>query len=73
MRGLCHKLEHPGPVEEEIMCRLLAREAFSMKQFVDAVEAWRAHPERLQKTAEAEAKNSDLLEAYARVGQHVIH
>jgi len=79
LHGLCKELKSLGAIERPIMARLLAREAISVRQFVDAVEAWRAHPERLSAhgtRAEASmpsAINSALLQAYGEVTSHAIH
>jgi len=47
LRGLYRELTRLGMIEKPIMDRLLDRKAISVRQIVDAVEAWRAHPERL--------------------------
>jgi len=73
LHGLCKELTRLGAIEAPIMARLLARDAVSVRQFVDAVEAWRAHPERLQEATPPAAINSALLQAYGEVTSHAIH
>ena len=73
LHGLCKELTRLGAIEAPIMARLLERETVSVRQFVDAVEAWRAHPERLQEAAAPMTTNSALLQAYGEVTSHAIH
>ncbi len=67
LRGLCKELMRLGTVEKPIMTRLLARDAISVLQLVDIVEALRAHPERLQDDTPRTIGNSALLKAYSEV------
>ncbi len=83
LRGLCLELKRLGAIEEPIMMRLLDREAMSVRQLVEAVEAWRAHPERLSACAHAQAGLREApsvqsnpgvaLLAYGEVASHVVH
>jgi len=73
LRGLSKELTRLGSIESTIMTRLLARESISVLQLVEAVEAWRSHPERLQEIKPQATANSTVLEAYSEVGKHVVH
>ncbi|MDQ6996101.1 MAG: IS21 family transposase [Mariprofundus sp.] len=72
LRGLCRELKRLGAIEPPIMARLLDREAMSVRQLVEAVEAWRAHPQRLQEEAPAQGNPAALL-AYGEVASHAVH
>jgi len=72
LRGLCLELKRLGVIEMPIMMRLLDREAMSVRQLVEAVEAWRAHPQRLQEEAPVQGNPAALL-AYGKVAAHAVH
>jgi len=72
LRGLCRELKRLGVIEMPIMARLLDREAMSVRQLVEAVEAWRAHPQRLQEEKPVQGNPAALL-AYGEVVSRAVH
>jgi len=70
LRGLHKELLRLGTIEPAILQRILMRESFSVLQFVEAVEAWRSQPERLNdqptKVAQTTVRHAGL-QAYAGV------
>ncbi|MDX8404148.1 MAG: hypothetical protein R8K54_07055 [Mariprofundaceae bacterium] len=70
LRGLHKELLRLGTIEPAIIQRILMRESFSVLQFVEAVEAWRSHPEWLNdqptKVAQTTVRHAGL-QAYAGV------
>jgi len=73
LRGLCRELKRLGAIETAIMARLLDREAISVRQLTEAVEAWRAHPERLRQAPSAQSNPGVALQAYGKVASHAVH
>jgi len=69
LRGLNKALLRLGTIEKPIMKRLLQRERITVLQLIEAVEAWRSHPERLQQEAAAAVPPaaSSPLNAYSGV------
>ncbi len=73
LRGLHKELTRLGDIEADIMNLLLDREAVSVLQLVNIVEAYRAHPERLHADNKEKRSDNKLLQAYAQVVSNVIH
>ncbi len=77
LRGLCRELKRLGVIETPIMTRLLDREAMSVRQLAEVVEAWRAQPGRLTQAGlqeeEAAQGNPAALLAYGKVATHAVH
>ncbi|MFQ5518470.1 MAG: IS21 family transposase, partial [Mariprofundus sp.] len=73
LRGLRIELSRLGRIEDAILTRLMSWEKFSVKQLVEAVEAWRAAPDRLEQREAVVTNRSKALQHYKGVSRHDIH